>query len=407
MAENKKTRHGRPYLFEVDLMRVIFIFGVLLNHTTTAFSMAMADSVSKNFLHATHLSLHFTRMGFMFMTGLVLFLNYYNREHHWGTFWKKRYKSTGIPYLAWNAILLVATSLITGTALNGQKFWSDFVYGVTHGSNFYLYYVFVIFQLYLIFPLIVALFKRFPKNHEFMMLVSILAQLMLLIAIKYWLPHVNTDSWWYIFRSYGMNILVYQVYFMAGAYAAIHYQKVTSFIMTHAKAIEISAGILALGTVGLYYGNTYLLKLPYSSIQIVHQPYIMIYALVMVAFVFYLGKRYAYKRTHGLNPLIEKFVATGSKVSFGIYLSQTIPILILDNWLAKLSFIPTWAMLLALPLGYIFVVGCSFLIAYFCYKVPPFGFLIGRPNWCRKPVSKTVSKVKRQSEKVINLNETK
>lgn len=50
--------------------------------------------------------LHFTRMGFMFMTGLVLTLNYYNRKHEWLKFERKRFVSAGIPYLAWNFIVM-------------------------------------------------------------------------------------------------------------------------------------------------------------------------------------------------------------------------------------------------------------------------------------------------------------
>ena len=45
MAEQKMTRHRKPYLYEVDFMRCVFIFGVLLNHTTTAFGTAMNDSL--------------------------------------------------------------------------------------------------------------------------------------------------------------------------------------------------------------------------------------------------------------------------------------------------------------------------------------------------------------------------
>lgn len=114
------TKTKRPYLYEVDLMRVIFIFGVLLNHTTTVYMAHIVNtSNSQTFLEATHLILHFTRMGFMFMSGLVLTLNYYNREPHWVTFWKKRFSSSGIPYLAWDASFMGISSTCT-------TFWSPF-----------------------------------------------------------------------------------------------------------------------------------------------------------------------------------------------------------------------------------------------------------------------------------------
>ena len=65
----------KKYLYEVDLMRCFFIFGVLLNHTTSLFSSALGQTSTSSgkFLVSTHLMLHFPRMGFMFVTGLVLF----------------------------------------------------------------------------------------------------------------------------------------------------------------------------------------------------------------------------------------------------------------------------------------------------------------------------------------------
>ena len=72
----KPTKHR--YLYEIDLMRLIFIAGVLLNHTTTAFQHQMSSGFASTALLATHLMIHFTRMGFMFMTGLVLTMVYYS-----------------------------------------------------------------------------------------------------------------------------------------------------------------------------------------------------------------------------------------------------------------------------------------------------------------------------------------
>ena len=75
MVEGKQKR---KYLYEVDVLRLIFITGVLLNHTTTMIGQELATaSWESGFLNMTHLSLHFTRMGFMFITGLVLFLQHY------------------------------------------------------------------------------------------------------------------------------------------------------------------------------------------------------------------------------------------------------------------------------------------------------------------------------------------
>lgn len=398
----KPAKKKRPYLHEVDLMRNIFIFGVLMNHTTSAFAQHMADdSWSKLFLHASHLMLHFTRMGFMFMTGLVLFLNYYNREHqNWWVFWKKRYTSVGIPYLAWNVLLLFLTDVISGTLFEGHQYWTTLYSNIIHGSSFYLYYVFVIFQLYLIFPALVKLFKSFSQHHGLILTISLLVQLGLMFGIKYWLPGVDRSGWPYWFRAYGMNIIVYQAYFFLGAYTAIHYQQVVTFLKAHAKIIYSLAAILAAGTVGLYFFNQNVLKLSFARTEIVHQPYIMIYAIMMIGVVFLVGLKYAEIRETRLDPAIDHFIKLGSKISFGIYLSQTIPITLLYGILGYIDQIPSWLMLMLFPLGYAFVLGGSFLISWACYKVWPFGILIGRPQRRAKQTNAITERVRAVTEQI-------
>ncbi|WP_225972243.1 acyltransferase family protein [Companilactobacillus allii] len=367
-------------MHEVDLMRVIFIGGVLLNHTTTAFKANMSDSsFSKLFLEATHLSLHFTRMGFMFMTGLVLVLNYYHRDNHWLTFWKKRYTSVGIPYLSWNAIIMLFSTVFAGSAIIWSDYWSHLVYAWLHGNEYYMYYIVVTFQLYLIFPLIIKMFKKFENHHLTILGISATLQLLITIGIKYFLPGVDRSGWPYLLNAYGLNIFTYQFYFIAGAFVAIHYGEVDAFIEKFHEAIAWTTGILALGTVGLFYFDQNVLKLSMSGTLSIHQPFIFVYDVVMIVFVFWIGRQYAHAREHGLPVWIDKVIKSLSKVSFGLYLVQSLPVLTLYGILSLFS-APSWVMLLLLPIGYAFVLGGAFLISWFCYKVPPFGILIGRPQ---------------------------
>lgn len=375
MSSKKK----RPYLYEVDLMRIIFIFGVLLNHTTTAFERMTSDgSNSQLFFNATHLMLHFTRMGFMFMTGLVLTLNYYKRDNNWPTFWKKRYLSSGVPYVAWNGIFMLLLLISDGVALNGWHYFTSWGHAILYGDSFYMYYILVTFQLYLLYPLIVKLFKT-VRSHNTILVASIIIQLLLLIIFKYVFPSVNRDSWWYIFRAYGVNVISYQLYFIFGSYVAIHYQQFDAWIKKYAKQLGVATTLLALGTVGLYFFDIDVLHLSLAKTLEVHQPYLMVYALVMIAFVFWLGRRYAYQRAHGLSPRVDWIIRMGAKVSFGVYLVQTIPLTLLKLILAQTNF-SSWVYVILLPLGYALVAASSFLIAWFCYKVVPFGILIGRPQ---------------------------
>jgi uncharacterized membrane protein len=71
----------KKHLYEVDLMRCFFMFGVVLNHVASTFAAALGNKATPagRFLVSTHLILHFPRFSFMFITGLVLFLGYWGR----------------------------------------------------------------------------------------------------------------------------------------------------------------------------------------------------------------------------------------------------------------------------------------------------------------------------------------
>ncbi|MFD1432314.1 acyltransferase [Lacticaseibacillus yichunensis] len=371
----------KPYLYEVDMMRIFFIFGVLLNHSTTAFSQQMVNATGWQHmaLLSTHLLIHFTRMGFMFMTGLVLTLNYYHRDD-WPTFFKKRFAGSGWPYLLWNFGLLVLAVVLSLPGYTWANFPATFWSALIHGDQFYLYYILVTLQLYLLFPLMVALFKHFEHAHGRIVIISFLIQLSLMFFIKYALPSIDRSNWLWWFRAYGVNVFTYQFYFIFGTYVSLHYQAVSAFIRKHIKPIATATGLLAIGTVPYYFWNRLVLDRTHSAAVSPHQPYMLIYDTMMIIFVFWLGQRYADWRKNGIPRWFETFVKNGAKISFGIYLDQTIGLTILRALLAQVTLSDT-ALLVLIPFGYLLVLGISFGIAWFCFKVPPFGILIGRPQW--------------------------
>lgn len=91
----------KKHLYEVDLMRCFFMFGVVLNHVASTFAAALGNKATPagRFLVSTHLILHFPRFGFMFITVLVLFLGYWGRpeKQNWPVFWKKRLSAAVFP----------------------------------------------------------------------------------------------------------------------------------------------------------------------------------------------------------------------------------------------------------------------------------------------------------------------
>lgn len=381
MLSISKTRKRLPYLYEVDLMRIIFIFGVLLNHTTTTFMNQMSEEYGWAHLGlmSTHLLIHFTRMGFMFMTGLVLTLNYY-QHGSWIRFFEKRFAGSGWPYLLWNFLLLIGACFLSLPGFSWKTFNLTYISSILHGDQFYMYYILVTLQLYILFPFMVRLFRSFTDKHMMILVVSFLAQLALMVAIKYGLPHVDRSGWIWWFKAYGVNVFSYQFYFIFGAYTSLHYDDVLNFINRHIKWIATVTVLLGIGTVPYYVWNIDVLNLSRTAAVSPHQPYMLLYDTMVIVTVFWIGKKYALRRKNGMPHWFNLFVKNGAKVSFGIYLDQMIGLTILGSILAKTD-LADWMYLILIPVGYLLVIAVSFGVAWFCYKVPPFGLLIGRPQW--------------------------
>lgn len=113
-----------------------------------------------------------------------------------------------------------------------------------------------------------------------------------------------------------LSILLY-------GYYLCHYDKVMTLLMTYQKRIYAITACLSLGTIGLYYYNTKILGLSRHYAHLVHQPCMMIYAIFMIATIFALSLHYAKNREKPSLQWLRRSVDLSSKLSFGIYLTQT------------------------------------------------------------------------------------
>lgn len=96
-----------------------------------------------------------------------------------------------------------------------------------------------------------------------------------------------------------------------------------TLLMTYQKRIYAITACLSLGTIGLYYYNTKILGLSRHYAHLVHQPCMMIYAIFMIATIFALSLHYAKNREKPSLQWLRRSVDLSSKLSFGIYLTQT------------------------------------------------------------------------------------
>jgi peptidoglycan/LPS O-acetylase OafA/YrhL len=375
------THPKKSHLYEVDFMRLFFICGVLFNHTLNIFTSAMHDQTAGPYysMRSIRVMFHYTRMGFLLMSALVLTLNYYQR-HDWPRFFKKRFNGSLWPYLIWNLLFLGLTTWSTHTDFALHVFGRQYLSAVIHGNQSYMYFMLLIMQLYLFFPLLVALFKKFPTHHNRILIISFAIQLFETAIIKYQFQLLDTSTWWYWFKAYSVNVFVYQFYFIAGTYTCLHYQTVAHLIKQHIKPLFGACLVLGIGSI-FYYRilDLALLHESNAAATSLHQPYTCIYSICMIGLVFWIGQQYAQWRQQDLSGWLDHLIQLGAKISFGIYLNQIIGLTLLKYLLRRLA-LSDWQLLIGIPVGYLVVLSVSFLLAWFCYRVYPLGILVGRPQ---------------------------
>lgn len=380
MAKKKSHIH----LYEVDFMRCFFMLAVLATHVTSKFTKAFINgSHSHDLMIASHMILHFARYGFMFITGLVMFLVYYKKAKiHLGSFWLKHFKNIGIPYIFWMGFYFIYTGWFKQETFSFSQWLQNWGYGLLHPDYFYLYYLFITMQFYIVFPIMIWIFKKTEGHHNWVLAISAIFELALLFWAKYYYPHLDHSGWPYLLTHFGDNFLFYEYYFFLGGYVWINYEKVKKWVRKYRNWLYGATILLALGTMPLYFYNSHILNLSHHQAVLAHQPYIMIYSTLIILSMISISLKYAELRQKANWHKFASLVSLTSTLSFGIYLTQLISILLVEHgilWEIN-NKIPSLVLLILVPIGLLLVVAGSWLISYILYKVPPFGILIGRSN---------------------------
>jgi peptidoglycan/LPS O-acetylase OafA/YrhL len=231
---------SRGYLEMFNLYRVIACAAVLGQHSFIWANM------SDNFVGTGFITmLHLSRNAFFFLSGLVVCYAQLSRPRSvWG-FWKRRYWEIGIPYLAWTGIYLVF-SLITVDAS-----WNEVGAFLRHciplGYS-QLYFVVVLFQFYLVFPLLLKL-MRMTRRHGLVMAGSLLFALVFGLFEHYhaqFAPASNLTRDLNSAFPLSRDILSYQEFLIAGMLVALHLDQVLDFVRRRYRQIFMVTGVVGL-----------------------------------------------------------------------------------------------------------------------------------------------------------------
>ena len=155
-------------------MRPIKQVGVVSSHAIVFFAAAAATVSSGAAILLSHVS----REGFFFISACMLVYTYKElsltnfaglRHFYW-----RRFLAVGVPYLCWTLIyffFLMPTAHYSGvaSALRGLEAMAETGY-------YQLYFLVVIMQFYVVFPLLIAALRRTRGHHGLVLAAAVLAQ---------------------------------------------------------------------------------------------------------------------------------------------------------------------------------------------------------------------------------------
>ncbi|WP_342471246.1 acyltransferase family protein [Ureibacillus sp. FSL K6-3587] len=129
-------------------MRVVACLSVLLLHSTTFYNMEQGLTENSVMIHYVRILLCYATPTFIMLSVIILSAKY--KDQLPGSFWPSRIQFILLPFVFWAFIDAVVIELQYRHGLLWRSFWNNVIYG-----EFVGWFVLVIFQLYLLFWMMV------------------------------------------------------------------------------------------------------------------------------------------------------------------------------------------------------------------------------------------------------------
>lgn len=331
---------------------------------------------------------HFTREAFMFITGLVLFYTYYDREFTMISFWRKRLALIAVPYVAWTALYI----LYTGTYL-AHFSWAPldlarkFGRGLLTADQFFLYFLLVSMQLYVVFPLMLKMMRKLKPVHGWVFAISLALEIGIMILNQSVLQYVNVyhlPTWLGIIVHYRDRfILTYQFWFISGAILAIRYQDIKAWVLQRVRLVwsVLLAGLILL--FGVYFLNRFGFHLSDSRTVDTLQPVMIPYSFIVATVLWIVGMKWVSQRAQAKLAALSKVIRFFGGVSFGIFLIHPIAIHFVDK-IDSAIHAPLSVHFLLLPIWIAMAYASAGGAAYLIGKIPYISYIVGeKTKWSR------------------------
>jgi peptidoglycan/LPS O-acetylase OafA/YrhL len=366
---------SRPHADELDVVRPAASLLVIVTH-----AMQMFAPVGSIFYGAVLLESEASRHIFFFVSGLVLMYQAYDRPR-WSAraFWGRRFTAIIVPFVIWTLLYVLAgfaglrgdtIPSVTGTPLQVlTRVGVQLITGPGH-----LYFVIVLVQFYLLFPLLAGLLNRARRWHLAIVGVSLAAQVALTIALHY--LQVNSLIWQDINAT--REVTSYGFYLVAGAVAGAHLPAVRAWVWRHRWAL-LGAALAATACVQAWYLRAVHSGESPGSASDPFSPEFIASYLAAIVLLWLAGAWWA-ARSRGGRP--SRLVRTTSDNSFGMYLSHIVFLDIAATYgLASLEPSVPWPVVVLIAVSGTWIAASLFTVAV--TRTPVSRWIVGR---ARRPL---------------------
>lgn len=318
----------------IDFARVISALAVVCIHVTANFIL------EKDTYYFFNQLVRFAVPLFFIISGFSLFYSSRNKDRiETIKFYKKRFSKIIIPYIIWTIMYTFYYNRFDISIINTNMILKNLLMGINH-----LYFVVIIIQFYIIFPLLFILYKKYSK---ITLIISFIISLYFNVAL--YLPSfgITLVSWDYM-KYFYLLFPSWIFFFVVGMYLSDNCDKVMIALKNNKSwvyLITFAGFLIILGEGKLT--NSYA-----SSLK----PSIMLYCTgVFLSLMVTFDKIKA-----------NALVLWLSKQSFGFYLSHMVVFNLLNSYFKVIQF-NGWA---EVGITYVMTVACTMCTVYVISYIP-------------------------------------
>jgi peptidoglycan/LPS O-acetylase OafA/YrhL len=304
-------RAGSRHVWEIDLVRVLTFAAVVGVHGISA-----TQDASNVAAMGVIMLLHFTREAFFAITGFVLVWSSVGRTVRARSFWRKRIPYVLVPYLTWS-LIYYWFGMVNGSGYPWS--WATLGHDLLYGTaEYHLYFLIVTIQIYVVFPLLVRFVRRTSR-----FALPVLAVVLVLNLAWFGVLQYGGFGGWVFSNAYEL-FPTYAVYILAGAYAALHWERVRAVMMAGRRQLLALAGVAMLLALGVYAAQ--LGWMNPTAASAVTQPATFASCVSLIVALCLLAQRWLAAGMPG-----RSIVSLASQISFGVYLAHPLFLQILLN----------------------------------------------------------------------------